>query len=458
MEDLFYVERDKRTDSLSQNNGHHKLIVDVIVTNNIKEYETQIAAIVLINILSRWCRNINVTCEDEEILLPNQANNTIVQYIEKMLLKNNPHGKFLINRTGEINPNITVFIGKPSIDCKTPYVAIDLGGWECSCSYNSWGACNKSENSKNLLGASFAACLANAELFRFSQGIKSETYTKWYSLLTMDVSDTLISNNESFNDLDLGKLHVVGCGAIGSSFTYLLGLTNLQGNITFVDLDEKVEVHNTSSSLLFNIDDTSGKNCKVNICTSYLTESKFDVTPFNGDYKEFKYDILDANKSADVILCFANDKNIWHTIQNLYPPTVFHATTSRSGGINIGRHIPLKDNCIVCTFYQITNDTYVPKCAEAEIKVINQETKKEEVHPSILPFASPAAAILSLAELIKFKLVNKDDRVPENVLEFNITTNRGVFLYDIKHKDSSCPICNDQLESLYNQLYPNKSW
>jgi len=92
----------------------------------------------------------------------------------------------------------------------------------------------------------------------------------------------------------------------------------------------------------------------------------------------------------------ANERNVWSTIQHNYPPLVLHATTTANWGINLGRHLPFQDWCIVCRF-GIDNYETVPVCSQVEINTGEQE---EDIL-GILPFLSNAGAILLLSEIIK---------------------------------------------------------
>lgn len=450
----WYNERNKRTDSFTGvTENCHDIKVKVIVTADINVYTTQVMLTVCLNILARWCYNIEVTSADTLDLLTHPGTNeSLLTALTKMLSGIDSNGRFTFNEPASGEAGITLFIGSPVLNYESPYVAIDGHGWVSSCSFNSFGACARTTTGNNPIGPAFAACLANAELFRWANRMGSVDYSKWYSLYDMSVADSVIINTEELPELDLGRMHIVGCGAIGSSFTYLLNLVNFTGALTFIDADEAVELHNTSSSLLFNLNNLAGEKTKSVICAEYLSGKRFVVhPPFNGDYSNFGYAHDQQTKSADVILCFANDHNIWSTIQHLYPPVVFHATTSRSWGLNIGRHIPLKDNCIMCTFQDLIAKAYVPRCAEVEMSIAHvaeNEVRQEEPHASILPFLSPAAAVITLAEVVKL-LMGKIQN--ENTTQFNMSTKEGNFIED-QHRAKGCYICKDQSRGIYEGL------
>lgn len=450
----WYNERNKRTDSFAEvNENCHSVRVNVVVTADSSHYSTQVTLKVLLNILARWCYNIWVTSEDAADVLSSAVSTiSLLTNLDKMLSGIDPDGKFTFNKAIGKDADITVFIGEPIANQELPFIAVDGHGWVSSCSFNAFGNCDRSTISNNPIGPAFAACLANAELFRWANKMECAEYSKWYSLYDMSVEDSPIVSSEELPNLDLGRVHIVGCGAIGSSFTYLLNLCDFTGVLTFVDADEGVELHNTSSSLLFDLKNLDDKKTKAIICAEHLAEKRFVIqAPFNDDYNNFGYAHDQQDKSADMILCFANDHNIWSTIQHLYPPVVFHATTSRSWGLNIGRHIPLKDNCIMCTFQDLAAKIYVPKCAEVDMPgapVVVNEVKQEEPHASILPFLSPAAAIITFAEVVKLLT----GRIPDdNTTQFNMSTREGNFVED-QQQAKGCVICKDQSPNIYELL------
>jgi len=228
---------------------------------------------------------------------------------------------------------------------------------------------------------------------------------------------------------DLGRIHLIGCGAIGSSFAFLYPFCRQTGNLLLVDPDH-IEAHNTSSSLLFTFQDSVGNLEKVRVCEKYLAEFGIPATHLNKEYSEFPYDHSSTDlKAADIMLCFANENNIWSTIQNLYPPLCLHATTSKSWGIHIGRHIPLIENCIMCTFKDILETAFLPVCAGITLPVKTSERERVDsrLHTAIFPFLAPAAAIVTLAELLKTVSVTS---VRDNTTSFNMSTKDGIFTGD----------------------------
>src|ERR1017187_4004826 len=94
---------------------------------------------------------------------------------------------------------------------------------------------------------------------------------------------------------DLGRIHLIGCGAIGSSFAFLYPFCGQTGKLLLVDPDH-IEAHNTSSSLLFTFQDSAENLQKVQVCKKYLTQFGIPAIPFNKEYSEFLYD----HSAADI--------------------------------------------------------------------------------------------------------------------------------------------------------------
>ena len=122
---------------------------------------------------------------------------------------------------------------------------------------------------------------------------------------------------------------------------------------------------------------------------------------------------------------------------------MLHATTTPNWGVNFGRHIPLKEWCIVCRF-GVEQSKATPTCAES---VLKQTEEKKEVL-GVLPFLSPAAAAITLAVLIR---LNTGSDVPgENFhqLQFKSLATLS-FKQQQRSKREDCPVCSNQYEQIH---------
>lgn len=453
----WYRDRDKRTDSCKQVTGEYKTArVCVYVTQDLHKHRVQLLTYFSIVMLSKWCRNINLVLNDATCLLENSKENFSLFIITKVKTTD-PYCCFTVNGEGQTDASINLFIGDMLAGKIGNYITINGAGWQCSCGFNKAAPLTVIPNGPDVLGACLAACLGNAAIFRFLNGIKESPFHKWYCLFNSEVYDdpTEMQENIPFSAPALGRVHLIGCGAIGSSFITLLPYLDPDTMLLLVDPDT-IKSHNTSSSLLFTYEDVKEKREKITICREYLAGFGIASEMYKNDYASYNYQYNKTElHTPDIVLCFANENNIWSTIQNQYPPVSFHATTSKSWGIHVGRHIPLRENCLVCTFKEFINTNFTPVCGEVKMTAKETENESEEGgHTAILPFLAPAAACICLAEVLKF---SNGTYQFDNNITFNMSIAEAVLLQD--HESfGHCFICADQ-RNIYPQLGPfSKFW
>jgi len=197
--------------------------------------------------------------------------------------------------------------------------------------------------------------------------------------------------------------------------------------------------------MLFTAEDSFHETDKILICENILDIVKgLNTNSYKKDYSLFIKESNLLQIYPDIILCLANERNIWSTIQHNFPPLVLHATTTPNWGINLGRHIPMKDWCIVCRF-GISEYETTPLCSEAQIRIVDEE---EEIL-GILPFLSSAAATLTLSEIIKSTMHGYNLR-KENFIQFAFLKEASEFLKLVMPKKDECPVCKNQSVEDYN--------
>jgi hypothetical protein len=192
---------------------------------------------------------------------------------------------------------------------------------------------------------------------------------------------------------------------------------------------------------------------KVDVCSEALKSGRFQPLPFVGSYGEFVGRGYFLDNPPDIILCLANEQNIWSCIQHNYPPLVLHATITPNWGLNFGRHIPLKEWCIMCRFGDEIIHEFTPECSTGYLEVAGN---KNESALGVLPFLSTAGAILILSELAK--LGKSEYPVNKNFIQFSMRTPEGLFVQMQRHRKEGC-ICAEQALELYpSQITNTKYW
>lgn len=429
-------------------------IISVIV----RKYSTlndQAMAICIANILSRWCRRIIFYIPED---IPCQFKKWDGMKLHEVILKltndSDPHGEFSIKAIDDfIETNIKISIGSTTNDKE---FWIDSEGWIAGFGYGSSDREKVNEIEivdNNVVGAIYASSIINSAVFSYYiNGIEPVHFHKWITLVDFETSHQKdgLKNPAIPKAFDIGNIWQIGAGAVGSSFDFILSLFPVSGSIHIIDYDE-VEIANTSSSLVFSAKNAQDEIKKVTACENALDSNhNLSVVPVsNKDYSNFLSEIDFDNNYPDLILCFANEKNVWSTIQYNDPPTVLHATTSSNWGVNFGRHIPFDEWCIVCRF-GIKDYEFTPVCSSS-----TDVNNKEEEKLGILPFLSPMAAVLVFTELLKLSLGKSFDYPNnQNFIQLslkNVENSSPQFLH--RKPKANCPICADQNRYSYHFGY-----
>lgn len=416
--------------------------VAIIVSDKVVEsYQIQVALITAVGLLSRWCSKLSIVVNDCDCLIMRHKKQTVQSALIEVL-KEQLSCDVLINK---IHSRIDARLIIADKACNEDFW-IGFNDWVAGYGYGNGYTPYSGSKTCNPLGASFAACLAVAELFRIANGQEKVLFTKWYSLIDFEDAtnpDTL-KNDLSFPiNFNIGNILQIGSGAVGSNFLFFLSLTDWIAKIDLVDFDP-VSLENCPNSLIFN--ESHEDQLKVSVCHQALSNNSLTITPFDSDYEKYKQhsDIL---KVPDIVLCFANERNIWEDVQYNLPPLCFHATTNKNWGINFGRHIPLKEWCVVCRFERNSDKPKDPVFG-CSTGVIKDESNGKEII-GMLPFLSAASAILVLTDLSK--LTTSGFPINHNFTEFSFKSRTGMFL-NIPNGKKPCYVCETQPMTLYKKF------
>jgi len=453
--------RQLKFDRLNRVNGvvdtklKNKTVGVFIEEENFSHYSNQVMVIVAINILAKWCNKIILDVpENAKFSHTHYKGELLTSLLAKIIKQNDQYTKFEFNSLRQQKLDIILSIGKGNSISKVPIIYVESNGWLAGCGKNIYESIEKTAD-LNPIGAAFSACLGNAALFRELLGFENqETFWTWHDLFSNQKLLNLKNWKDPgfINQLNLGKVLQVGCGAVGSSFAFLLTLTPVAGILTLIDFD-RVKIENLISSIAFLDYDARNEVLKIDACEKILKQSNLTVEKHEGDYSSFIKKGSYLNDYPDLILCLANEKNIWSTIQHNYPPLVFHATTSATWGLNVGRHIPLHDGCIVCRFgIQRTGAT--PICGNS---IIEADSDKEEVRLGVLPFLSPASAVLLLSEMFKMQVTKSNPK--SNFTEFSMkVSNSARFINSFRQRKIDCPVCSNQDQEEYKRYFSKSKY
>lgn len=440
-EEEWYKKRDDRTKRVNGVSGFEGFTLGVLVNPQIESsYAIQVMTTISLNLLARWCRNIVIQMPETSSSFPGLACENLKEKLKLDLSKIDPYGKFEFADVKAKKFSKTLFIG---IDRTTTTIDegiwIDGFGWLAGIG-NEIPEKNLNQNdSLNPTGPAFASCLGVAELFRQAAGLPDFSgKPTWYSLYDYSrLNDPATCSCPDYaGGFDFGRIQQIGCGAVGSSLDLLLSFTDWRGTIDLIDFD-KIEFTNCNRSLTFSAYDAVNERKKVDSCADVF-KGGLKPIKFNGSYIDFVNAGNYGNSPPDLILCLANEENVWSTIQHNFPPLTLHATTTPNWAVNFGRHIPKKEWCILCRFADSIVHNFTPTCSEG---VIKKATEKEEAILGVLPFLSTTAAVLILAEMAKLSLPNYP--INADFIEFSTKIPNLEFQQSQKKPDTDCE-CNKQ--------------
>jgi hypothetical protein len=438
-----------RLDRYQGVNNSYKLftVIVKIPSELICQYQTQVMAITSLSLLCRWCSEVYMVFEDCDCIVEKFRGEQFSKVIDK--ITKGHYGCKVFSNKSDPKANASLCIGQSEEESS---FWINCNDWLAGYGYGLHRAGIVNINKSNPLGAAFAACLGVAELFRAANGQNVQSFSKWYSLLDFhdDVTPEKLGNNIFFpTNFDLGNILQVGCGAVGSNFLFFLSMTDWLATIDLVDYD-RISIENVPNSMVFNEDQL--EHNKVDVCYNEFNSHLLNIRSVVADYSCYKQMKSDLN--PDIILCFANERNIWQDIQYNLPPLTYHATTNRNWGINFGRHIPVLEWCLTCRF---ENEIGKPIDVEfgCSTGVIKNETTRKEII-GMLPFLSAASSLLVLTDLAK--LSSNNFPINYNFLEFSFATRCGLFV-NLPNKRKPCYICKTQDDGLYKHFRRNtKYW
>jgi len=232
---------------------------------------------------------------------------------------------------------------------------------------------------------------------------------------------------------DIGRVLLIGAGAVGASIAYLLPLLNLNFSDLCIINPDQVDYSNLNRVPLFFIEHIGVPKSEVvhNYLCAASVPSRYIGKWFN--------DVIGPELSLqnfDVVIPVANEHGVRAAVQANYPPVMIHGSTGSQWDAYAGRHIPLVDDCLVCRFPQ---PAAAPRCAQGVLK--EQESAGAAPLTGALPFLSLAAGVLALADLVKLVIPGDPPNANTTILSFK-SANLRPMIFD-RVPRANCGGCPD---------------
>ncbi len=244
------------------------------------------------------------------------------------------------------------------------------------------------ERPTSVLGAGLVSCLAAATAFHRVLGA-SESPHGAYSLWDYGRQSDL-QGPEVSGPLDVGRVLLVGAGAVGCALVWWLGFFGAAGDWTIADGDD-VDVTNLNRQLLFlaadaGYPDQTPRN-KADAVAARLGDGTLASPSWYGQ------DDAVVRARYDLVLPLANERGARQLLQARAQPVFLHATTSPSWQAQLHRHVAGRDDCINC---RLPEQASAFMCATGEVG-------REKPADASLPFLCATAGLLLLAEIIRLQ-------------------------------------------------------
>jgi len=243
-------------------------------------------------------------------------------------------------------PGIVVSIGNTQLKGKFN-ICVNSSGWV---SYLACGSDVKTlENClQNPIGAMGAACLASAEVFKRLLELNG-CDRKWAKIHPKEMNFSFLdytfteSNIDFPLNVDIGKILLVGAGAVGSGFVYSISkFENVLGDIKVIDPDD-IDKSNLNRCLTY-FDNDIGKS-KAKVIERYST-SKTTIKGENIKLNQLKKE----RKEFPIIISTVDNNDARHEIQFDLPKIIFHGATGNSASaVSV---IKLLENACLCCIFE----------------------------------------------------------------------------------------------------------
>jgi len=308
-----------------------------------------------------------------------------------------PFGLFEFAGEAPGGATVQLHVGEDFTPRAPRHAAVSAAGWLASLSRSGADAL-PAVGGDNCLGAVAAACLGVAQIFKMAAGLPDDRLLAdgtldIFRLRRLD-ADAPAQDHPYVPTPDLGRLLMVGAGSVGSAAAYCLRLMSARGDLAVVEKDV-VKVENFNRSPIF------GRAVygwgKAHAVAAHLAGSNLSVTPYEVWWDEFVRMHGRAPNEFDVWLPLANEFGVRWAMQNNYPPLIVQASTTSNWGVNHGRHLFGRDDCLADRFPSEAPPEAM-QCSTAEVPSDGEHVD------AALPFLSMFAGLLVAAELARLQL------------------------------------------------------
>lgn len=382
--DEFYSARDNRTNMYFGIAPQYTTAKALVTADDgyLSSLAGQVALMVSVNLLSRWCRHVQVEVADVRRFDALGGGNLVAEAMAQAR-DADPYGTFGFGRECDLHLHIG---NAPPTTSAKHLTVISSRGWTAAVRRRPGGLTGGGDNP---VAAAAAAVLGGAQLFRDALG-KGDLYPSEFLFdAFLGQPCTAPVDHAAFQPTELGKVLMVGAGSVGSAAAYFMRLFALLADLTVTDADV-VKVENFGRSPLFGVSNLN--ESKVAAIESALKGTS--VTPHVHAAWWHELPGMDLGK-FDILLPVANEYDVRWRLQVGVPPLMVHSSTGKNWNVNFGRHIPGRDDCLLDRFAGFDTPAQTA-CAAGAVT-----TPSGNRVDAALPFLSFWAGFLMAADLVR---------------------------------------------------------
>jgi hypothetical protein len=242
-------------------------------------------------------------------------------------------------------PTLAIVVGATAPSHSAVRVFAGSQGWICKFSQrNPVG----SGHTENPFGAGAAACVATANAFRhvfkdqlFEPGFDDELAWSLYDYELGRCDDPAIKD-----DADLGRIHLVGLGAVGNGALWALLNSRLKGSFELID-PEPVDLGNLQRYVMA-LDSDEGRPKSI-LGEELLTKAGFTAIPHVENWSSY----LDRTHDWDlqVVAVSVDSAKDRYELQGSLPRWICNAWTQHLN-LGVSRHSFIDENaCLMCLYF-----------------------------------------------------------------------------------------------------------
>lgn len=339
----------------------------------------QLALLALANQLARVSRRISFSVPDGGVKLLIRtpfAGDTLGEVLRTTVREIDPCGDF---KLGDRHSGPCVAIGLGA--------EVDHGfhwylGADRSIAYLSHSPVTFAHSPGTLRGAALASCLGCAAVLReqLRQPVAPRTLSAW----NYAEGDAAAPGPESLDVVDVGRVLMVGAGAVGAALAYWLYAFGVNGDGWAVVDRDAVELHNTNRGLAFTARHAAwpaGSAANKAVLVAPLIPSASAHERWYHECEEL------SERTFDVVLALANDHAVRARLTHRNVAVALQATTGDNWQSQLHRHILGRDGCIWCRTGEVEAPVF--GCSTAEVQSADGSRSD-----AALPFLSAASGLM----------------------------------------------------------------